>query len=348
MVNLNIKAMRYLSPEDFRTLTAVEMGSRNHEVVPSSMITQLAKLRGGSCTKSLSVLNMTKLIARMPKSNYDGYRLTYAGYDYLALKALTKRASVYAVGNQIGVGKESDVYVVSDQKGKQYILKIHRLGRICFRSVKNNRDYLRNRKTGSWMYLSRLAAAKEFAFMKILHEHGFPVPTPIDYSRHCIIMDLVDAFPLRAIEKVLDPEALYTKLMGLIVRLARHGLIHGDFNEFNILVYESGEPIIIDFPQMVSTSHADAKYYFDRDVECIVHFFAKVLKFEGPVPKWEDVMAMEKLEALDLLAEASGFNKKQAKELERYRENQRKMQEEGAEEVDEFEGEVDDDDEDEE
>ncbi len=37
----------------------------------------------------------------------DGYRLTIAGYDYLALKALTTREAVQSVGNQIGVGKES-------------------------------------------------------------------------------------------------------------------------------------------------------------------------------------------------------------------------------------------------
>lgn len=37
----------------------------------------------------------------------DGYRLTYGGYDYLAMRALSKRDSVYSVGNKIGVGKES-------------------------------------------------------------------------------------------------------------------------------------------------------------------------------------------------------------------------------------------------
>lgn len=98
--------------------------------------------------------------------------------------------------------------------------------------------------------------------------------------------------------------------MDLIVRLARSGLIHGDFNEFNILIldhrtleekdrddetseerdsrierdggvdkpievelegeeYEERkrrerdgtllEPVLIDFPQMVSTDHADAE-----------------------------------------------------------------------------------------
>ncbi len=36
-----------------------------------------------------------------------GYKLTYGGYDYLALKALCERGSLCAVGNQIGVGKEA-------------------------------------------------------------------------------------------------------------------------------------------------------------------------------------------------------------------------------------------------
>lgn len=40
-------------------------------------------------------------------SKDDGYRLTYGGYDYLAIRALSKRDSMYSVGNQIGVGKES-------------------------------------------------------------------------------------------------------------------------------------------------------------------------------------------------------------------------------------------------
>ena len=36
-----------------------------------------------------------------------GYRLTNAGYDFLALKVLSARGVIDSVGNQIGVGKES-------------------------------------------------------------------------------------------------------------------------------------------------------------------------------------------------------------------------------------------------
>lgn len=69
----------------------------------------------------------------------------------------------------------------------------------------------------------------------------------------------------RQIADVPAPGALYSTLMDLIVRFARAGLIHGDFNEFNILIRrDSGEPVVIDFPQMVSTSHKDAEWYVHR------------------------------------------------------------------------------------
>lgn len=46
------------------------------------------------------------------------------------------------------------------------ILVLNRLGRISFRAIKTKRDYLGTRKSASWMYMSRLAARKEWEFMK--------------------------------------------------------------------------------------------------------------------------------------------------------------------------------------
>lgn len=57
-----------------------------------------------------------------------------------------------------------------------------------------------------------------------------------------------------------DPGALYSELMDLIVKLANHGLIHGDFNEFNVMMDDEDHATIIDFPQMVSTSHLNAEW----------------------------------------------------------------------------------------
>jgi RIO kinase 2 len=56
----------------------------------------------------------------------DGYRLTNAGYDYLALKTLTSRNIVCSFGNEIGVGKESNIYTVANEEGQPLCLKLHR------------------------------------------------------------------------------------------------------------------------------------------------------------------------------------------------------------------------------
>jgi RIO kinase 2 len=73
---------------------------------------------------------------------------------------------------------------------------ISRLGRTCFRNLKEKRDYHQHRKSASWLYLSRISATKEFAYMKALYDRGFPTPKPIDFSRHCVVMELIEGTPL--------------------------------------------------------------------------------------------------------------------------------------------------------
>lgn len=325
-MKLDATDLRYITSDEFRVLTSVEIGSKNHEVVPTPLIVQISGLRNGGVNKLIGSLAKRNLVAKVQNSKYDGYRLTYGGYDYLAMRALSKRDSLHSVGNQIGVGKEADVYIVADAEGNELVLKLHRLGRISFRAIKEKRDYMGKRKSASWMYMSRLAAQKEWAFMKILHEHDFPVPRPVDQARHCILMEAIDAYPLRQIADVPSPGKLYSTLMDIIVRFARAGLIHGDYNEFNILIRrESGEPIVIDFPQMVSTSHENAEWYFNRDVGCIRTFFRRRFKYESAMyPRFKTIKAESSGEQdgfrLDVMVAASGFAKKDQKTLEEYME----------------------------
>src|ERR1700727_1819664 len=104
------------------------MGSKNHEVVPTPLIVQISGLRNGGVNKMIGSLAKRNLVAKVQNSQCrhshhvvllnvktrqridDGYRLTYGGYDYLAMRALSKRDSIYSVGNQIGVGKEAGKY----------------------------------------------------------------------------------------------------------------------------------------------------------------------------------------------------------------------------------------------
>ncbi|CAN6542163.1 unnamed protein product [Malus baccata var. baccata] len=273
-MKLDVNMLRYLSKDDFRVLTAVEMGMRNHEIVPCELVDRIASLKHGGTYKVLKNLLRHKLLHH-DSSKYDGFRLTYLGYDFLAIKTLVNRGVFVSVGRQIGVGKESDIFEVATEDGTVMAMKLHRLGRASFRAVKTKRDYLKHRSSYSWLYLSRLAALKEFAFMKALEEHGFPVPSAVDCNRHCVIMSLVQGYPLVQVKQLQNPEVVFETIIGLVVRLAEHGLIHCDFNEFNIMIDDDEKVTMIDFPQMVSVSHHNAQMYFDRDVECVFKFFRK-------------------------------------------------------------------------
>ena len=331
--------MRYMTADDFKVLQATEQGSRNHEIVPTTLIHQLSGMRAQSGTnRSISDLAKLKLISKVRNAKYDGYRLTYNGIDYLALHSMLNRNTVYSIGGSIGVGKESDIYKVSDKNGVEKVMKMHRLGRTSFTTVRNNRDYLKkNSKNGvNWMVLSRLAAQKEYQFLTLLYAKGFNVPEPFDNSRHVIIMELIRGFPMRRLRKHKNLPLLYTNLMKFIVKLGCSGLIHCDFNEFNIMIKDEeqidpNDPeelgfVVIDFPQSISIQHKDAEFYFQRDVDCIRRFFKKKLKYE---PKDDPSMLdtdgfgegyryaypdfnrdIKRTDNLDELVQASGFSKK--------------------------------------
>lgn len=77
------------------------------------------------------------------------------------------------------------------------------------------------------------------------------------------------------------PRTVLNTLMKLIVRLAQMGIIHGDFNGFNLMISEDGSQVtVIDFPQVISVAHDNAQFYFDRDVECIREMFRKKFKLD--------------------------------------------------------------------
>ena len=301
-MKLDTEVHRYLGKEEMRVLTAIEMGQKNHELVPLPLIESIANFRRGGVMPFIRELHKFKLIYHDSRP-YEGYRLTYSGYDCLALRALSERGVVASPGRRIGVGKESDVHIcylpetgdsaapidetdnpdVLDEDEDTLplaVIKFHRLGRVSFRSVKTNRDYLGKRKNASWMYMARLAAAKEFHYAKLLFSMQFPVPKPIDLNRHCIVMSHVEGLTLYQLKssdmEESDAELLLSNIYNILHRLGCVGLIHGDLNEFNLIVNMDNQSVhLIDFPQVVHMNHENAEFYFNRDVDGIKTFFQK-------------------------------------------------------------------------
>ena len=103
-MKLDATNVRYITQDQFRVLQAVEIGSRNHEIVPLSLICSISKQRGGGATKILQDLAHYSLISKesATKNRYEGYCLCYGGLDYLALKKFTASGTMTRLGSQIG------------------------------------------------------------------------------------------------------------------------------------------------------------------------------------------------------------------------------------------------------
>lgn len=102
-----------------------------------------------------------------------------------------------------------------------------------------------------------------------------------------------------------DVSAVHNTLLDMIESFARQGLIHSDFNEFNIMIDHKKKIWVIDFPQMVSTAHKNANYFFNRDVKCINDFFARRFGYNG-----DRVCELDKVKRvgeLDALIKAAGY-----------------------------------------
>ena len=417
-MRFDLTALKYLTKDDFRVLTAIEMGMRNHEIVPVDLIQSISKIRNTSVRRILANLLKHKLI-KHTKIQYDGYSLNFLGYDFLAIHSLIKQGILVQIGTKIGVGKESDVYLCyvkntnseiseeqynqikeniltenalkeqnrqkkleeknnindgnketeekNDEKNEEeekeesseeeeeisYLqndlpktiqtvvgeltiacIKFARLGRTSFRAVKSKRDYVKSQTHYNWLYLSRLSSQNEYKNMKGLYSHGFSVPRPYGYNRHAIIMEYVPSYPLNKVEEIKDKNIVYHKMMDFIYKLGTNGLIHGDFNEFNILlnINKPDEIVVIDFPQMISIHHPEAENYFKRDVQCVKNYFLKKfnLTFDEDL-KFSDI---KQIGFLDQELKAYGYKKEEKKKSEIKNEEVNEEENEENEELD--------------
>jgi|JI6StandDraft_1071083.scaffolds.fasta_scaffold511101_1 RIO kinase 2 len=57
--------MHFISREELRILSAIEMGMRNHEYVTAELITRIGNLKGGETFKTIQKLLKNKLIVHI-------------------------------------------------------------------------------------------------------------------------------------------------------------------------------------------------------------------------------------------------------------------------------------------
>jgi RIO kinase 2 len=267
---------RGLNAVDFRILFGVELGMATHEFVPLDFIVRYSRIDKGLVEKQLPNLIASRLLRRRPKAaiSYEGYNLTYGGYDCLALNALVKRGVVSALGKPLGLGKESDVYDALSEGKRRLAVKFQRLGRISFRQTRRTRSYVAERSHTSWLYQSRLAADREFSALRKLWRAKVDVPKPLGYNRHVVVMQYFNGLELVKFPSLRRPRQVLRLILRNVRRAyTRAGIVHGDLSEYNVLITLSERIVLIDWPQWVSSRTPTARRLLERDLKNILFPF---------------------------------------------------------------------------
>ena len=224
----------------------------------------------------LKKVHKFSLIIRDSSKSEIGYILNSIGYDLLALHTLVEKNIISQLGPLLGKGKESDVYSCMDDEENIYALKIYRMGRTSFKNIKKYRDLIGERGHLSWLYVNRLAAKKEYEALKKIYDLGLNTPKPIGYNRHAVVMEYLRGKELFYYKSIDDPLYIFNKIINQArIIYQKANMIHGDLGEFNIVIDEFGNILIIDWMQWIPSDHPNARKILKRDIENLCSYFKK-------------------------------------------------------------------------
>ncbi len=264
-----------LEKEDIRMLAAIELGMRRAESVPLEQIRFFARMPIEKVQYHLDRVHKLDLVIRSSQKLVT-YVINSVAYDLLAIHTLAEQGFIAKWGPKLGVGKEADVYRALTAKDEEVAVKFFRLGRTSFRNVKKSRKYIAKRGHYSWLYVSRLSAESEFEALKKVYGLSPHTPKPYAQNRHAIVMGIIQGQTLLDFPDLADPVGTFSQIITDIkIFYQQAGIIHGDLGEFNILLDEDENLLIIDFPQWVPTNHPNAREYLMRDITNVCNFFKK-------------------------------------------------------------------------
>ena len=273
-----------LEKEDLRILMAIEIGMKRSEYVTVNNIKFYSRYKMEETLFRLKKVHKLDLIIRDASKHEIAYTLNSKAYDLLALHALVEKNLISQLGPLIGKGKESDVYSCMDDNENIFAAKFYRMGRTSFKSIKQLRDIIGERGHLSWLYVNRLAAKKEYEALEKIYPLRLNTPKPIGYNRHIIIMSYLRGKELIYYKYIRKPLKIFNRIIKqyrLIYKKAH--MIHGDLGEFNIVLDEKGDILLIDWVQWVPADHPNANSLLERDIENICNYFRKKYEIESSV-----------------------------------------------------------------
>ena len=262
-----------LNKSDFKILKVFASSLKNRQFLNLTTLSQYSDLGRGLIEHHLERLVKFGLLS---KSNL-GYTLLVTGLDIYVLKILSNKNIITALGPQIGIGKEAEVYLARDSLDQDRILKMFRLGRSSFKQIKRKRDV--STAINSWLLLNIDTAKKEYDILTYLKGSSKSFPNPLYRSFHCIVMDAIYGNRLSDIESLQDPDLVLESILDNITIAYHKGYINGDLNEYNILVND-GDVFILDWPQAIKIDAINADTVLTRDIKNILKYFSKKFDVE--------------------------------------------------------------------
>lgn len=140
------------------------------------------------------------------------------------------------------------------------------------RAIKNRTDYGQELMHTSWI-------EHEFRTLKILHQAGCDIPTPLASAHNAILMDFIGNEQMGAptLNEITlgatEARHLFERVMYNLELMLAHKRVHADFSAYNIL-YWDGEITLIDFPQAINPlRNPNAYAIFQRDMTRICEYF---------------------------------------------------------------------------
>jgi RIO kinase 2 len=266
------ETVKHLDSEEVKVLLALEALTHRFEYAPLEEIITKSAIEADGVLFRIGHLNKLRL-AQRSMERYQGYKITQAGYDVLALHELAARDIVVSIARPYGVGKEASVYHGMDSEGREVAVKFLRWGRTSFRQAQRLRG-VPDSTVHSWMEYCKQAAEREYSGLRILTEKGVRVPQAIAMNRHVLVMSHIEGELLLRFTKLANPGRVVDRILQQVRAAYQDAqMVHGDLSEYNIFIDQDEQVILFDWPQWQPNSHPNALWLLKRDVRNVLKFF---------------------------------------------------------------------------
>lgn len=217
----------------------------------------------------------------------DDFKIGSEVFDTQTLMTLyyfVRKGYIDLLFGVISTGKEANVFLAKDKTGKNFAVKIQRIGTRDYNSmtkyVKGDprfKDVKRSKRELIFTWVK-----KEYKNLQKAKLSGVDCPGPLGYRDNIIILEFLGegdrGAPMLKNMPMDDPGKVLDIILKDVKRLyCDANLVHGDLSEYNILMLGQ-KPVIIDMSQSVSLKHPMAMEMLRRDIHNLAKFFGKHMK----------------------------------------------------------------------